>query len=270
MTIGSLTPSGRITSTIRSERLFNHVNDYIASAASVAGKSNIMWTTATLPSTYVANSNLWLPEVDFSCSPVWIYASGYNTPNRGCLITPIHLIQASHAGMGLGESFGFKGTDGIVYTRTIAARDRTYAAYDIQINRLDSALPGAVTPAKMFDTTVDTYLTSGDFETGVNSVVIDAELKLLSKKWSGYYSNDAFIVNATATNIVDYTETLIPGDSGSANFLIVNGVPVVITTNHNSYSGPAYSKYRTEIDAAIATLGGGYSAQTFDLSEFLV
>lgn len=272
MTRGSLTLSGRVTSTVApAVRLAAHVNPYIAALAAVVGKTKPFLSGFTAPSPSSANANCWITNVDFTAMPVWCNtAGGYTAAGRGCLITPIHHIQASHNGMAVGESFGFRGGDGTVYTRTVASRDRTIG-YDIQINRLDSALPSAITPARMFAVgDVATYISSGDFSTGINSIAIDAELKIVSKKWVGADADANYlsITNATAANIVDFTETMIPGDSGSPNFIIVSGLPVLLTTNYQSEKSPAYHVHRAAIDAAIVSLGGSGTVTSVDLSGF--
>jgi hypothetical protein len=277
MTLGSLQCSGRITSTANpTVRLIDHCRTYLQHSASHANKSWSMYTTASggISGTYTRNPTVWLPYVDFSCSPVWIdRVSAPTTAGRGCLVTPRHMLLADHFGATEGGTVVFQGASGTLYERTFGPVDRTIGS-DVQVAILTVALPSDVTPAKLLPTNYSTYLTSTDLTNEFPTVAINKYLQLITQQWIGYagspHTTYALMALEDDSPSSNYTTPMVTHDSGSANFLIINGQPVLFMENHFPDGGPAYHNHRTAIDASIATLGGGYSTTSIDLSSFAI
>ena len=269
--------SGKVESTtaVAGTRVATQVTASMLRWTSEPNRTNTMFTTNGGQSgTYVSDHERFIHYVDFTSSPVWIDKSGSpKTWGRGCLITPQNCISAAHFAHVVGEAIVFRGADGVLYERTVASVD-TSIGYDVAISELSSALPTAVSFAKMLPADADDWISSGDLTAELPIVLIDQDLKLITKQWTGYdtglYDNK-YIVTANEDDLPgsQYTKTLIAGDSGSANYIILNGEAVLISCNHLITAGPAYHLLRTEIDAVLAALGGAYTATTsFSLAGF--
>lgn len=278
MTIGTLTLSGRQMSTVHpTSRLIDHCRAYIQQAASVPGGQKAMFTAATgglgpgdvFGGTYTRNPNQWMPYIDFTSSPVWVdRSSSPRTWGRGCLVTPVNMLAADHFGFSTGGIIIFQGASGTLYQRTCVTVDRTIGT-DIQTVLLDEDLPSDVRPAKLLPADVATWITSTDLANEFPAVTIDADLQLLATQWTGYAfgTRAVFAVEDDAPSS-SFTQAAAEGDSGSANYLIINGEAVLYTEHWFEGNGPAYHLHRTAIDASIATLGGGYAIQSINLYGF--
>jgi hypothetical protein len=62
----------------------------------------------------------------------------------------------------------------------------------------------------------------------------------------------------------------VNGDSGNPCFLIIDGVPVLVTTwtYGGAGAGPRIHALHNEINAVMTTLGGGHQLTDVDLSDF--
>jgi hypothetical protein len=267
------------------ERVIQHCLNYSRQYAHRESGVADTLTAFTAPTPSPRNSNVWMNSVDFSSSPVWVYTLGvYTFAGRGCLVTPLHLVQAAHNGLEIGDGIGFLGNTGTAYSRTVD--DFEDISPDMRVIKLNAALPSDVVPAKILPTP-DTHFTSADFTAGIRSVMIGKFADLIARRWVGYgpggdnlvgtyvmtlgetYANkDADIEKYSRDPLSPYNE-LESGDSGSANYIIINNQAVLIGTNFgNGLTSP--HRQRAEFDAAITSLGsGGYSVSVVDLSGFV-
>jgi hypothetical protein len=156
---------------------------------------------------------------------------------------------------------------GTAYTRTVSNTESFEP--DLCVVLLDSALPSDIVPAKILPNP-DTHFTSGDFTAGIRSVMIGKFNDLIPRRWIGYSGDYISTATETAdTDIAQFSRSLQSGDSGSANYLIINNQAVLLGTNYSHLlTGPHHQ--RTEFDAAISALGAfGHSVSVVDLSGFV-
>lgn len=223
---------------------------------------------------YVRNTGSWAASLDLTCVSPWNSAGGISY--AGTAISPRHIIYARHFpsdGIPDGTTFRFVTADGEVVTRTLSdslALGGSGYAYDLTIGLLDSALPSTITPAKVLPSSVLDYLPSLSEVYSLPCLVIDREEKaLVTDLFSLAPTYATCHVPVDATRLTFY-EQLITGDSGNPVFLIINDVPTLVTTltYSGAGAGPRIHALHSEINAAMATLGGGYSLTDVDLTGF--
>lgn len=275
----SLFFSGLVTQRIiAAPRLVDHVASYMAAAAGIPGKTKPMFSSeGGIVGPYTRNANTWLPGVDWSSMPVRIdYNGSVSKLARGCLVTPRHLLAVNHAGVAPGNTVYFLGTDDQLYSRTVTAVNASLSAEDLRVALLSSDLPSVVTPAKLLPANVENWIDTADHDdlenTGFSIVMIDQDLNIVSKRWTGYNPaslNQATYPNETIAPMSAYTESIVGNDSASPVYIIINGVPVIISlVSSIAQSGPAFNKLRIGLDAAVVALGGGHALQSVDLMGF--
>tara|TARA_R110002050_G_scaffold146648_1_gene272093 strand:- start:1155 stop:2891 length:1737 start_codon:yes stop_codon:yes gene_type:complete len=214
--------------------------------------------------------------VDLTCISPWNSAGGGT--RAGALITKRHIIFAAHYPLVVGSTIRFIGMDNTVYTRTVVAT-RTHPLYspyypDLTVAVLDSDLPEAITPCKVFPDTLETYLPNVRY--GIPSLGLDQEEKGLVTDLIRLDNYAAFGVPSDAKRL-EFYESKIGGDSGNPSFLIVNGELVLLTvwTYGGAGSGTDINDQLTAINTLIAGCdadagngGTGYTVSGVDLSGF--
>jgi hypothetical protein len=220
---------------------------------------------------YVRNTGCWAADIDLTCVSPWNSSGG--TAYAGTAISPRHIIFARHYQIPAGATVRFITTGNTVVTRTMTTVQSLSGSgypYDLTIGLLDSALPSTITPAKVLPSNVLDYLPSLSLTYSIPALAIDREEKALVADLfdlAGTYVTFHQPVNATR---LTYFESLISGDSGNPAFLIIDDEPVLITTwtFGGGGSGPRLHALHTEVNAAMTTLGGGYSLTAKSLSAF--
>ena len=97
----------------------------------------------------------------------------------GCAISPRHVLLALHTGIQVGDTFRFLTNGNLVVTRTISSL--ATISGDLQIGKLDSDLPGTITPAKVLPADFTAFL---QFSTTLPLVCVDQESKMLVRDWT--------------------------------------------------------------------------------------
>lgn len=195
----------------------------------------------------------WTNKVDLSGVP-------FNSGNAGVLISPRHILMATHAARAIGTDVVFHDRSGHQVTRTLIDRESVPGGLnpDITVGLLSADVASKFYRVLPPRNDWGTYLLNG------LALATDQEPKLLVK-------NIAFVGGATNPYIsfsnspdVDdfYDEILIPGDSGNPSFIMVRGEPVAIETHTfgGAGTGPFFSTVAnfTAINSIMSTLGGGY------------
>jgi len=248
-----------------------------------------LWVPAT--STYTRASN-WLGN-DLSHIPA---AMNLSQAFRGCLISPIHVLVAWHAGQGVGATFDFVSAGGSVVSRTASASQRVlYAATsDIQILRLNSEVPSSIDFARILPRDLENYfpvspLASDNFTNvaRVPSYYIDttnnarvADLAVIRNKGEDgrFTTTIARPTNTLRDSVhldfsVGMSGIALMMKAGSRHVLLgcahyaLGGVPEKgqFTVGFDSICAPAV---RDAVDAAMLSLGGGYRLESLDVDEF--
>jgi hypothetical protein len=215
--------------------------------------------------TYVRNSDVWTNNgtstIDLTGLSPW---NSTNANRRaGTLISPRHIVFATHYQIGTGATVRFVTNDGTVVNRTMTAK--TLISGDAYLGVLDEDVPETITHYPIISKPdLDKYLSN----IKVPMLVLDQEEKALIRDVTSIGSGVGHTVPPATTTRNLFNETLISGDSGNPAFIVVDGKPALMLTHHTAGGGPSYSYYLDEVNSAMATLGGGYEASSYDLSCF--
>jgi hypothetical protein len=248
----------------------DEIDNRIAALTAGAGAQNLFSTrTDGGGGTYVWNTASFLHDVDLTCMSVWNSQAGGSPANSlktATLISPRHVLMANHFYPPNGTIVRFRNADGVVAERTLTNSSRI-GSTDIQIGILDTDVPPTITFAKAID---DPSVPL--FNTRLAPVVvIDQTLKAFIGEVGTGGTGGGNVINVTPFGTplssaqraaFSQSNSWIGGDSSHPCFLIVDGLPVVLFTNHTSIGSTVNSErvsaYVTEINAAMTSLGGSY------------
>lgn len=241
-------------------------------------------TTAT----YTRNTSLWITGVDITCYSVWNSNSAQN--KAGTLVSPRHLIYANHYTYPNGTTVRFVDNSNNVVDRTIDSQVRV-GTTDIQVAKLNSDVPAGISFAKVLPTGYPYRLPNlpdlqyfGDGFYNIPYIYSDQENKILCGNATSLLVDANIYPQGGSSGLknnfsggqvpVDYPdrydlwENVISGDSGSPAFFIYDGGVVLLATWYYAFSGPSVAAWHAEVDAAMTTLGGGYTLTDADLSTY--
>lgn len=240
----------------------------------IAGK-----TVAALPiystqnhaaASYVRNVNCWAYGVDLTPLSPWNSTGGAQM--AGTLISPRHMLVATHYQPSTGATVRFVAADNTVVTRTITATQSLtiISGYhpDFTVCLLDSDVPGTISFCRVLPDNWEDYLPSLS-ELEIPTVGTDQEEKLLIMEMGQPTAYCQMLRPATASRST-FNETVIGGDSGNPCCLLIAGKLVLLTvwTHSGSGDGSFITPQRTSINAAMTSLGGGYTLTDVDLSAY--
>jgi hypothetical protein len=213
---------------------------------------------------YTRNASTWLTSLDITCLSVW--NSVLANKGAGTLITPRHIAFANHYAITDGATLRFVTSGNVVVTRTLSSQ-LNVAGTDIQIGKLDSDVPGTISFAKVLPANYATYLPGIAY--GVPTVSTDQDKNAMVGVLY-YFSTIANFRYPTVADRLAMNEPIVLYDSGAPAFLIINNELVLVTTwNFGAAgSGPNIANYITQINAALSTLGGGYTLTTASMAGF--
>jgi len=220
--------------------------------------------------TYVRNGDCWAADLDLTCISPW---NSTNANKRaGTLISPRHIIFATHYQIGTGATVRFVDPSNNVVERTMTAKQNMpgYVPYwpDLTVGLLNSDVPVDITFCKVMpDDWVDYLPTQSS---GIPALCLDQEEKALVTDISnidGSYCS--FKVPTDETRLQLY-ESKISGDSGNPAFMIVNNELILLTvwTYGGAGSGTSVHNQKSNINSVMTSLGGGYQLTEADLSGF--
>jgi hypothetical protein len=242
----------------------------------IAGKTpsvaKPMFSTANhATATYVRNTDCWAADLDLTCiGAAANYFGSFDGRFAGALVSPRHLVGHVHSlganGMN-GLTVRFVTADNVTVTRTLSSSQQI-GSTDIRVYVLDSDVPGTIGFAKVLPATWADYLPGLAY--GLPCLAVDQVKNALVAEWKSGAPADVncdFPHNATR---LSFNEKIIPGDSGSPLFAIIDDELVLLTTWKYGYagSGPAIHANIAAINSAMTSLGGGYQLTQADLSSF--
>lgn len=237
-------------------------------------QAKVIYTTQNFTTaTYVRNPNVWTENVS-SIDLTGISPWNSREANRraGTLITPRHIAFATHYSLSPGDIVHFVANDNTVVVRTVTAI-RTVSGTDITLGLLNEDVPSSITHYPIINISDFNKMISGEYLGRFATLVLDQEEKALVLDGINTYPiiQTGFPVrDALSTPRLSFAEVLISGDSGNPTFIIVDGKPVLVSTHTTPLGGPNYSFYKTQIDADLAVLGGGYESSSIDIACFNV
>ena len=201
----------------------------------------------------------------------------------GVLVTPRHLMTSRHAAGQVGNVFYFWDRDNNIYTRTAIGAASAGTAYtttygDYVILTLDSDLPAAIEPVKVFPPNLFTYFDPTTITGAANSLVpsdetlivsTDQEEKSLVHRITSIIFGDNMLEDPNPDTLVQPTyssdgrvnysapadaealgwrESMIAGDSGSPFFAIVDGELVLLGVAYTTSTMSGLTNYRVQND----------------------
>ena len=219
---------------------------------------------------YERNPQGWAQDLDLSPISPWNSAGA----NRlaGTLVSPKHIVYATHYQMPIGAKIRFVTGNNQVVERTLTGKispsviQNTYFP-DITVGVLDSDVPEAIGFAKILPTNWQQHLNPNGFR--VPCLALDQEEKALVSDLF-HLSRSAVFTYPNRQKSREFSESIVAGDSGNPAFMVVDKQLVLITiwTFGDAGSGTFITNQKDEINRAMAELGGGYQLQEIDLGGF--
>lgn len=234
----------------------------------------------TTPS-YTRNVNNWASEhvQELTAISPWNSEGGFQ--RAGTLISPRHVIFATHYYPSIGSTIRFVAADNTVVTRTVGnfvaiSNPNGTPTPDLLVAILDSDVPSSISFASVLPAGFSDRLSTNQQTARVPCLATDQEEKLMVVDVKQVSANKAVSIycemqNPTDPLRVEFNEGLVGGDSGNPAFWIINGKLVILTVwtgaSFGGY-GTSVAAFRDEVNAAMTTLGGGYQLTPVDLSPY--
>lgn len=219
---------------------------------------------------YIRNIQNWAYDLDLTCISPW--NSSGSDRFGGTLISPRHIIYATHYQIPINTTIRFITKDNIVIERKVINKiSQEYkASYfpDLTIGFLDSDLPSSIGFAKILPENWQKYFDS-NIRINVPCLVLDQEEKSLV---SSLYSANDFITFDKFIDYPDFFEYIILGDSGNPAFMIIDNQLVILTvwTFGNAGSGTFITSQKNQINKFMKDLGSDYQLTEINLNNFRI
>jgi hypothetical protein len=224
--------------------------------------------SATTPA-FTRSSTCWAKNIDTSPQSIWnnhastsfpFQAGGYG--GSGTLISPRHIVYSYHFQFADGTILVFVDMNNNCYTRTLSSSVRV-GGTDIQIGLLDSDIT-TVSFAKILKLNLASK-TNSNYKLPV--LFMDQDRNALVGEY--YIINDGgYCVSPTeSAQRTSFYELPIGGDSGNPICLVYENQIILAFTFFSATAGPSLSHYVNDINTAMTTLGGGYTATTFGIED---
>ncbi len=219
-------------------------------------------TTGTISgTTYVRNTGIWTnggsSSIDWTGISPYNTSGGYHTP--GTLISPRHILMASHYAASVGATMIFVDSSNNIYERTLSG-SQNIAGTDIQIGVLDSDVPDSITYYSVIASStlvgVLQKYTSGSIDVPIIS--FDQEKKAIVRSMISNIGTSPSHTTYTSGTRVPFSENIVSGDSGNPNFLLIDNQAVLLGSHYGAGSFPSLGAYISQINSAMTSLGGGY------------
>lgn len=213
---------------------------------------------------FVANTNFWGREIDFSCASPW--NSGGGSLRAGTLISKRHVVFAKHFPLWKDVRIVFVGQDGGVCPCRIA-KTKAIPNTDIMVGSLDAEVTPNIHPAKILP---EDYRDHVGHCSGLPLVIFNQHerallAELISIKTNANVRTILFHTPFKRERI-PFSEKIAVGDSGNPVFLIAGDEPILLFCLLGYSCGPGLHYYRREIQAAMDELCPGYKLESFDFA----
>lgn len=234
---------------------------------------------------YVRNADLWAVDFAQALTALSPWNSSTGPTKAGVLVSPRHVLFATHFTPATGCTIRFVAADGTVCDRTLSAvqslttTDAPNYYPDITVGVLDSDVDTGISFAKVFSAAAITNKLPDLNVYHPPAAGTDQEEKLLVRNWTnmptttGATAYCAFQAPGSSGDDVNrsaFYENFVSGDSGSPQFVFVNGDMVLLTvvTFGGAGAGTSVTAFTAAINAAMTRLGGGYQLTEVDVSGF--
>jgi len=252
--------------------LGKHIKDSAAALLAVSEQTNVYSSGTT------RNPNVWTGALDLTGVAYSNTTSG-GAQRAGTLISPRHIVFSKHYQIAVGATVNFVTADGTTVSRTLQARQDVDALVsppnrDSTIGLLNTDVPSSIKWYKLFPNDWQDYLTLYT-NSQLPIVAFDQERKVI-QRWRHLPWPDNDPAQQAFNNIIIFahslasqaSENIIVGDSGQPCFHAINGELALLGFHTGDLFGFFMGATKTEIDAAMTSLGGGYTSTDFDLSGF--
>lgn len=228
---------------------------------------------------YVRNTDNWAATHVQALTAISPWNSDAAFQKAGILVSPRHVLFATHYKPADSSTIRFVATDNTVVTRTLSSSlslTVTGPLYpDITIGVLDSDVPGTISFAKVLPSGFEAKLPASIQPFQIPCAATDQEEKLIVVDVANLPSTDDTTTCAmqvpTSALRLNFNEGLVGGDSGNPAFWFINGDLVLLTMwtgAQNGGYGTSVAAFRDDVNAAMTTLGGGYQLTTVNLSSY--
>lgn len=223
---------------------------------------------------YVRDASLWASALVSSLTAISPWNSIGDNTKAGVLVSPIHVLFASHFTPSVGATIRFVGVDGTVVDRTLSAvspigADINGSQTDITVGVLDSDVTAGIAFMKVFPADVSLKLPSFSNDNTLQAASTNQNAQLSIRdiyQWKSFLGFN--VPNETVYNA--FYLPFVGGDSGSPVFVIFENelVLLCVDSTQGSGSGASMAYNINAINAAMTTLGGGYQLTQVDLSAY--
>lgn len=250
----------------------NQFNSRIAGIESSTSTKSLWITRGDDKGGWQWNPNVWTnngnKSIDWTGMSPWnsMWAPTAPYVKAGTLITPRHIVYATHYEIAVGTKIVFVDKNNTIIERTLI--ESKNSGGDIQIGLLDSDVPDSITHYPIVpESQILPRLSTVE---GLPLVMFDQEDKALIADFNTLSFPQAFYYISKDNKRAEFYEMPIVGDSGSAGFIIVNNQPIVTITHTSPSSGPNYSAFYNQINQTLDQLGGGYRIKDYSIDCFKI
>jgi len=229
---------------------------------------------------YTRNTSNWAYSKVQAMTALSPWNSDSSFQKAGILVSPKHVLFATHYRPADGSTIRFVQADNTVVTRTLSGvidLPTTGPLYpDIAIAKLDSDVPVGISFAKVLPTGFQTKFPSSLQPERIPCAATDQEEKLLVADVAYIPIQNTVpeycaMQVPTSTLRLNFNEGLVGGDSGNPAFWFIGPDLVLLTMwtgSQNGGYGTSIAAFKAEINAAMTALGGGYQLTEVDLSGY--
>lgn len=228
---------------------------------------------------YTRNASFWARDYVAAMTAISPWNSSGATQKAGVLVSPRHVLFAQHYTPSVSSTIRFVTTGNAVVTRTISAVQNltTRESYypDISVALLDSDVPGTIGFARVLPDNFRDYLpslTSPRLPVLITNQDEEGLVMDMHEMPTAITAPRSLLYLQAPTDATrqSFSELLISGDSGAPFCWFIDSKLVLLgmATYANYGAGTSIVPFKAEIDAAMATLGGGYTLTEIDLSSY--
>jgi hypothetical protein len=243
----------------------SQIDTRIAAHNAIAERARLFLELDPETPAYERNDSCWLNSVDMTPLAAWNSRGGFQ---RGpTLVSPRHFVGAVHWGLQSGDTVHFVKADNTVVVRTVSSV-ATISGTDILVGMLNSDVDAGIAFARVLPTSWAQKLPTLHLF-GLPVCSADQGKQVYCRNLRSL-SDSVVCEVPNVFSRVSYYKEAISGDSGSPCFALIADKMVLLCCwlTGGGGSGPSLTRYTTEINAAMATLGGGYSLTAVDLSSY--